>query len=255
MRMADPTVAGNPDEFMKLSKSVSELEETVNTYGAYKSCLLQLKEAQELVKEETDPEMVELAREEIAALKQARPGRWAGTRTRAWLSFLFCFPRQSESELEENLKILLLPKDPLDERSVMLEIRAGTGGDEAALWCADLMRMYERYSNTQVRRRLPGVEGPADQDALTGPTNPVRQQGWKLSMLSLSEAEGGGLKEAIAQISGDRVYSKLKWEAGVHRVQRVPATETQGRQGNGTAPSPYASHASLLDPRGRVPCA
>ncbi|KAL3132714.1 hypothetical protein ABBQ32_009219 [Trebouxia sp. C0010 RCD-2024] len=116
--------------------------------------------------------------------------------------------RSQMQSLETQLEILLLPKDPLDERSIMLEVRAGTGGGEASLWAADLVRMYQRYAETQ---------------------------GWKVSFLNASEGESGGYKEAVLQVNGDAVYSKLKFESGVHRVQRVPATETQGRIHTSTA--------------------
>lgn len=116
--------------------------------------------------------------------------------------------RAEEQELDGRLRILLLPRDPLDDKNIMLEIRGGTGGEEAALWAADLYRMYQKYADTQ---------------------------GWKVSLVNLSEAESGGFKEIVVQITGDSVYSKLKWEAGVHRVQRVPATETQGRVHTSTA--------------------
>ena len=112
------------------------------------------------------------------------------------------------TELEEELKIALLPKDPLDEKNIMLEIRAGTGGDEAGIWCGDLVRMYMRY---------------------------CEEQKWKATMVSAAVADNGGYKECTLEVTGQSVYSKLKWEAGVHRVQRVPATESQGRVQTSTA--------------------
>ena len=127
---------------------------------------------------ETDAEMRAMAQEEIAALE----------------------PR--ETELEEEIKVLLLPKDPNDEKNVILEIRAGTGGDEASLFAAEIFRMYTRFAE---------------------------QHKWKVEVMSMSESGVGGFKEVIAIIEGERVYSQMKWESGVHRVQRVPATETQGR--------------------------
>lgn len=186
MRMADPDVASNPDEFQKVAKAASDLEETYNTYQNYKDVEQQLKEAETFLEEMTDNDrdMIELAKDEIATLKQ------------------------DISALEEKFKVLLLPKDPLDEKNIMLEIRAGTGGDEAGIWAGDLARMYQKYAASQ---------------------------GWKTSMVSVSQAEQGGYKEIIMQVTGQSVYSKLKWEAGVHRVQRVPATESQGRVHTSTA--------------------
>jgi peptide chain release factor 1 len=116
--------------------------------------------------------------------------------------------KESASDLEKHLKVLLLPRDPNDDKNIMLEIRAGTGGDEASIWAGDLVRLYSKYSDTQ---------------------------NWKVKLVSESEGEMGGFKEAILEIQGDRVYSKLKYEAGVHRVQRVPATETSGRVHTSTA--------------------
>ena len=136
----------------------------------------------EMAKE--DPEMAEMAAEEIEML---------GSRM---------------TELEEELKIALLPKDPLDEKNIMLEIRAGTGGDEAGIWCGDLVRMYMRY---------------------------CEEQKWKATMVSAAVADNGGYKECTLEVTGQSVYSKLKWEAGVHRVQRVPATESAGRVHTSTA--------------------
>lgn len=185
VRMADPEISGNPTEYQRLVRSVADMQETVEAYGEYKEIEKQLKAAKDLLREsEGDPEMAELAKEEADALNQA---------------------------LEEQalkLKLLLLPKDPLDDKNIMLEVRAGTGGEEAALWAADLVRMYQRYADSQ---------------------------GWRVSLMSESGAEAGGYKECILQITGDRVYSKLKFESGVHRVQRVPATETSGRVHTSTA--------------------
>ncbi|KAG2447301.1 hypothetical protein HYH02_007631 [Chlamydomonas schloesseri] len=184
--MADPEVAANASEFQKVAKAASDLETTVNTYRAYKDTEQQLADAQKYLKEEAanDPEMAEFAREEIAELEA------------------------SLAKLQDDLRLQLVPKDPLDDRNIMLEIRAGAGGDEASIWAGDLMRMYQRYAN---------------------------KQGWKASLVSCTQAEAGGYKEIILQINGDSVYSKLKWEAGVHRVQRVPATEAAGRVHTSTA--------------------
>lgn len=184
-RMADPEVSGNNTEYQKLVRAVSDIQDAVDGYTAYKDLERQLADAKELLKEsEGDPEMAELAREEMEALQAAI------------------------EQQGERLKYLLLPKDPLDEKNIMLEVRAGTGGEEAALWAADLIRMYQKYADTQ---------------------------GWKVSLMSESSAEAGGYKECVLQITGDSVYSKLKYESGVHRVQRVPATETSGRVHTSTA--------------------
>lgn len=176
-QMADPEVLSDPERYRKAAKTRSELEEIVAKYREWKSVREELEGARAML-EESDPELRRMAAEEVARLE----------------------PQQEQ--LEEQLKILLLPKDPNDEKNVVLEIRAGTGGDEATLFAAEIFRMYARYAESQ---------------------------GWKVEISSVSESEIGGYKEIIALISGDRVYSKLKYESGVHRVQRVPVTEQQGR--------------------------
>ena len=184
-RLADPDTARNPDEFQKVAKSRSGLEEVVNTYDVWKNSQDELLGAREVLKEtQGDPEMQEMAALEVKELEQ------------------------KVEELEERLKILLLPRDPNDDKNIMLEIRAGTGGEEASIWAADLVRMYERYSSSE---------------------------NWKVKLVSESVAEMGGFKEAVLEIQGDSVYSKLKFEAGVHRVQRVPVTEAGGRVHTSTA--------------------
>jgi len=177
--LADPEVIGKRAEFQKLSKERSDIVELVEAFREYKKVINDI-EANKPLLEEKDPEMKAMAREELTRLSAEK------------------------TTLEERLKILLLPKDPNDEKNIVLEIRGGTGGEEAALFAADLFRMYSRYAE---RHR------------------------WKLEILSQSDAAAGGLKEVIALISatGGRVYSALKYESGVHRVQRVPATEAQGR--------------------------
>jgi peptide chain release factor 1 len=184
-RMADPDVARDPDEFQKVAKARASLEETVLTYEKWQQLTQELKGAEQVVKDSGgDPEMREMAVLEVEEL-------------------------QGEIQrLEERLKVLLLPRDPNDDKNIMLEIRAGTGGDEAGIWAGDLVRIYSRYA-----------EG----------------QRWKVALLSESPADMGGFKEAILEIKGDSVYSKLKFEAGVHRVQRVPATEAGGRVHTSTA--------------------
>ena len=184
-RLGDPDTASNPDEFQEVAKARAGLEEVVNTYEIWKTTQEELTGAREVAKEsQSDPEMHEMAALEVKELEQ------------------------KAEELETRLKVLLLPRDPNDEKNIMLEIRAGTGGDEASIWAGDLVRMYSRYADTQ---------------------------GWKVKLLSESLAEMGGFKEAVLEIKGDSVYSKLKFEAGVHRVQRVPLTESGGRVHTSTA--------------------
>lgn len=184
-RLADPDVASDAKEFQKLSKALGELTGVVDMYTRYKECQQELDEAKQMVKDAAgDPEMEEMAREETAALADEM------------------------EELEEKMTLALLPKDPLDDKNIMLEIRAGTGGDEAGIWAGDLWRMYQRYA---------------------------QQEGWKAAIVSQSPADSGGYKEIVVELVGDSVYSQLKWEAGVHRVQRVPATESQGRIQTSTA--------------------
>jgi peptide chain release factor 1 len=184
-RLADPDIATNPDELQRLAKARSSLEETVMTYDTWKQVGQELAGARAILKEaNSDPEMREMANLEVEELEAK----------------LY--------HLENRLKILLLPRDPNDDKNIMLEIRAGTGGDEASIWAGDLLRMYSRYA-----------EG----------------QNWNVKLLSESLADMGGFKEAILEIQGDQVYSKLKFEAGVHRVQRVPVTEAGGRVHTSTA--------------------
>jgi peptide chain release factor 1 len=179
-KLADPEVIGRRAEFQKLSKEHADISELVAAYRRYKQVQGE-REANRPLLEEKDADMRAMAKEEEARL--------AG----------------EETSLAERMRILLLPKDPNDDKNIMLEVRGGTGGEEAALFAADLFRMYARYAE---RKR------------------------WKVEILSTSEAGAGGLKEVIAMMSGppgSKVYSQLKYESGVHRVQRVPATETQGR--------------------------
>jgi peptide chain release factor 1 len=184
-RLADPDIAKDPTEYQKVAKTRSSLEDTVLAYEDWKKSQDDLVGAKEILKESaSDPELREMAAMEVEELV-----------TRI-------------NELEQRLKVLLLPRDPNDDKNIMLEIRAGTGGDEASIWVGDLLRMYTYYAQTQ---------------------------GWRIKLVSDSEGEAGGYKEAIAEVQGDRVYSKLKYEAGVHRVQRVPATEAQGRVHTSTA--------------------
>ncbi|ERT06393.1 peptide chain release factor 1 [Lyngbya aestuarii BL J] len=185
LRLADPDVSNNPTELQRIAKERSSIEEVVNTYQLWKTAQEELTGARQVQKEAgEDPEMKEMATLEVEELQN-----------------------QLE-QLEINLKVLLLPSDPNDDKNIMLEIRAGTGGDEASIWAGDLVRMYSRYA-----------EG----------------QNWQVKMVSESSADMGGFKEAILEIKGDQVYSKLKFEAGVHRVQRVPLTEAGGRVHTSTA--------------------
>lgn len=184
-QLGDPDVATDPDEFQRVAKARASLEETVVTFEKWKQATEEYAGAQEIVKEAgSDLEMREMAMMEVSELGEQLVA------------------------LEEKLKVLLLPRDPNDDKNIMLEIRAGTGGDEASIWAGDLVRLYSKYAETQH---------------------------WKVRLLSESSAEMGGVKEAILEIQGEQVYSKLKYEAGVHRVQRVPATEASGRVHTSTA--------------------
>ncbi|TYO98521.1 peptide chain release factor 1 (bRF-1) [Geothermobacter ehrlichii] len=175
--LADPGVMADQKRYLALTREHAELAEIVAAYARYKKVLEELEGNRELLRDE-DPDLREMAREEIPALEAEK------------------------ESLAERLKLLLLPKDPNDDKNVILEIRAGTGGDEAALFAGDLFRMYSRYAE---------------------------RMGWKVELLSASESDIGGFKEVVALISGDRVFSRLKFERGTHRVQRVPETEAQGR--------------------------
>jgi peptide chain release factor 1 len=184
-KMADPEVATDPFEFQRVAKARSSLEEVVNTFDIWKKTSVDLTGAKEVLKEAySDVELRSIAQLEVEELEQKL------------------------SALESRLKILLLPRDPNDEKNIMLEIRAGTGGDEAGIWAGDLLRLYSRYAESQ---------------------------NWRVKLVSESVADMGGFKEAILEITGEQVYSKLKFEAGVHRVQRVPVTETGGRVHTSTA--------------------
>ena len=173
--LSDPTVIANQPEFRKFSREHADLAPLIEAFRRYKKVLEELEENQELL---SDPEMKEMAEEEISRLSEEK------------------------ERLDAEIKILLLPKDPNDSRDVILEIRAGTGGDESALFSGDLFRMYSRFAE---------------------------KNRWKVEMLSCSESERGGYKEVIASIEGQDVFAKLKYESGTHRVQRVPETEAQGR--------------------------
>jgi peptide chain release factor 1 len=175
--LGDPSVIGNQDKFRNLSKEYSQLEAVVNQFGSYQAAQKDVESALEML-QESDPEIKEMAQEELKDSK----GR--------------------VEELEMSLQILLLPKDPKDDNSCFLEIRAGAGGDEAAIFAGDLFRMYSRYAETK---------------------------GWKLELMSSNLGDHGGYKEIIVNVSGAGAYGVLKFESGGHRVQRVPETESQGR--------------------------
>jgi peptide chain release factor 1 len=175
--LSAPDVFSDQDRYRSMTRAHAEISDIVAAFRRYKQLKRDLSENREMLSD-SDPEIRLLAKSEVESISEALP------------------------EIEERLKILLLPKDPLDEKNTILEIRAGTGGDEAALFAADLFRMYTRYAE---------------------------EKGWRVELMSAHETGGGGLKEVIASISGDKVYSRLKYESGVHRVQRVPATESQGR--------------------------
>jgi peptide chain release factor 1 len=191
--LCDPQIVANREQFQRLSKEHADLSELVETYRKYRDTDERIAENKELL---SDPELKELAREELDQDRELR------------------------RELESKLKVLLLPKDPNDEKDVILEIRAGTGGEEAALFAADLYRLYSRYSE---------------------------RSGWKTELLSIHYSSTDGVKEVIASITGDKVYSRLKYESGVHRVQRVPVTESQGRIHTSTATVAVLPEAEEVD--------
>uniref|UniRef100_A0A7R9VQ17 Prokaryotic-type class I peptide chain release factors domain-containing protein n=1 Tax=Pseudictyota dubia TaxID=2749911 RepID=A0A7R9VQ17_9STRA len=184
-RLADPDVIADSNLLRKVMSDRAASEEVVNTYDEYCGLKEELEGAKELFQEAgDDPEMKEMAREEMKAIEPAL------------------------DELEDKIKILLLPKDPNDDRNIMLEIRAGTGGSEANIFAGDLLDVYRKYISTM---------------------------GWRASIIDESRGDDGGYKGVVMEVKGDSVYSRMKWEAGVHRVQRVPATESQGRVHTSTA--------------------
>jgi peptide chain release factor 1 len=176
-QMADPAVIGDAAQYRKITKAHSELADIVAKYREWKAASGNLQQARAML-QEADADLRAMAQEEVAKLEPAT------------------------ARIEEELKILLLPRDPNDEKNVVLEVRAGTGGDEATLFAAEIFRMYSRFAETR---------------------------GWNVEVTSVSESAVGGLKDVTALVSGNKVYSQLKYEAGTHRVQRVPATEQQGR--------------------------
>ena len=182
--LSDPEVIQDYNRFKALSKQRKAMEETVETYHKWKDSEQAVIDAKELLKSENDETMRAFLHEEITSNENKM------------------------AELEEKMRVLLLPRDPMDDKDIMLEIRGGAGGDEANIFAGDLMRMYMKYAD---------------------------KQGWQTQILSKTDCEAGGVAEVIISIKGDSIYSKLKYESGVHRVQRVPATESQGRVHTSTA--------------------
>ena len=178
-QLSDPAIMSDQEKLISLSKKRSELEEIVSVYDRYEQVENEINENLRIIDEEDDSELISFAKEELESLKEERDG------------------------LEEKIKLLLIPRDPNDDKNVIMEIRQGTGGEEAALFASDLLRMYTRFAELK---------------------------GWKFELIDLNESSGlGGIKEATVSISGKSVYGDLKFESGVHRVQRVPLTEASGR--------------------------
>jgi len=195
-RLGDPEVLQDPVQLQKVAKAHADLEEIVSRYREYKQVTDELQATRAMLEEQLEPELRELAKEELARLEER------------------------EEELRQELRRLLLPKDPNDEKNIIMEIRAGAGGEEAALFAADLFRMYTRYAENR---------------------------GWRVEMMSASPTELGGFKEVIFMIHGKNAYSRLKYESGVHRVQRVPVTEASGRIHTSTATVAVLPEAEEVD--------
>lgn len=196
LELSDPMVASDTGRFRRLMKEQSDIQPIVEAYRAYRDAKQNIQDSLELLESENDEELRELAKEELAESKQA------------------------VADLEAKLKILLLPKDPLDEKNVIVEIRGGAGGDEAALFAAELYRMYAKFAETKR---------------------------WKIDLMNLNENGLGGFKEAVFMINGQGVYSQLKFESGVHRVQRIPVTESGGRIHTSTATVAIMPEAEEVD--------
>ena len=194
--ITDPNVIADQQRYVRLTKEYKELEDLMNARKEYANLLGNLAESKDILMNEQDPEMKEMAREEIQLCEARIP------------------------ELEEQIKLMLVPKDPEDAKNVVLEIRGGTGGDEAALFAGDLFRMYTKYCESK---------------------------GWKLEVSSCSEGAAGGFKEIVCSVTGVDVYGTMKYESGVHRVQRVPATETQGRVHSSAATVAVLPEAEAFD--------
>ena len=177
-QLNDPEIIGDMKRFVKINKDYKELEPIVVAFKEYKNLLANIEEAREILKNEKDDDMREMAQEELEVSEQRR------------------------DVIEEDIRLMLIPKDPTDDKNAVMEIRAGSGGDEASIFAGDLYRMYIRYCETK---------------------------GWKIELVEMNEGTAGGFKEVVFNVIGDGAYGLLKFESGVHRVQRVPKTETQGR--------------------------
>jgi len=177
-QLSDPAVISDMKRYVQLNKEYKELEPIIKAGAEYKKMLEELESAKDIIANEKDEELREMAKEEIAEIEPKLP------------------------QMEQDIKLLLIPADPQDSKNAILEIRGGTGGDEAAIFAGDLLRMYSKY---------------------------CERRGWKMEITNQSEGASGGFKEVVCKVSGDGVYGVLKYESGVHRVQRVPQTETQGR--------------------------
>lgn len=194
--ITDPAVIGDQQRYVRLTKEYKELEDLMQARKEYANLLGNLEEGKHVLLTESDPEMKEMAREEVAACEARLP------------------------RIEEEIKLMLVPKDPEDAKNAILEIRGGTGGDEAALFAGDLFRMYTKYCEAK---------------------------GWRMEVSSASEGAAGGFKEIVCSVTGADVYGTLKYESGVHRVQRVPATETQGRVHTSAATVAVLPEAEAFD--------
>lgn len=194
--ITDPAVIGDQARYVRLTKEYKELEDLMSARKEYATLLDNLEEGKDLLVNEQAPEMKEMAREEVAACEAKIP------------------------QIEERIKLMLVPKDPEDSKNAILEIRGGTGGDEAALFAGDLFRMYAKF---------------------------CEKKGWKMEISSASEGASGGFKEIVCSVTGADVYGTLKYESGVHRVQRVPATETQGRVHTSAATVAVLPEAEAFD--------
>lgn len=194
--ITDPAVIGDQARYVRLTKEYKELEDLMSARKEYATLLDNLEEGKDLLVNEQDPEMKEMAREEVATCEAKIP------------------------QIEERIKLMLVPKDPEDSKNAILEIRGGTGGDEAALFAGDLFRMYAKF---------------------------CEKKGWKMEISSASEGASGGVKEIVCSVTGADVYGTLKYESGVHRVQRVPATETQGRVHTSAATVAVLPEAEAFD--------
>ena len=194
--ITDPAVITDQARYVRLTKEYKELEDLMAAREEYAALLRNLDESKTLLLNESDPELKEMAREEVATCEQRLP------------------------QLEEEIKLMLVPKDPEDAKNAILEIRGGTGGDEAALFAGDLFRMYTKFAE---------------------------RKGWRLEVSSASEGAAGGFKEIVCSVTGTDVYGTLKYESGVHRVQRVPATETQGRVHTSAATVAVLPEAEAFD--------